>query len=620
METPICISYIRFSSSSQADGASYDRQLDAAKEYADRHGMVLDDKYRYEDLGVSAYTGKHVKSGHLRAFLDCVDRSEIPAGSVLIIEHLDRLSRENPLDAFEIFHSIVKKGIKIVTLMDGVEYTKDSLATDFGKLLVMMVHMQKAHDEINTRRVRILNGFAKKRANLHKEKFTANCPTWLKLDKGTNAFEVIPDRAEIVKRIFQMSFDGLGIKAIGRILNQEGVLPPRAKSWGPSSIRKLLSSRAVIGVFQPCIYNSETKKYIPQGEPVPDYFPRILEDDIFFAVQARLSNGTHISGKTAKVENLFSGITKCGYCGARMDVRTLHNKKEIARYLVCDQARRGVKCSYVSIKCNEVERAFLTYCQDIDIINVLKREGNKDQLRLAELRKQIAAKNGELLDVSRQQDLLDNELPQVSNQLELGYFRKRLSALLQQEATIKAAIAEMERETIQLSASLRDAKSKVTSILTLLDHFNSTFTEQERISVRTRLRNEIRQIVKQVAVFPLGRFATDEMIATATQEFDEMIEGAADETAADTLRGEKDLVLAQMRRSQENTKDDRFFTVLFKNGNSRHFKYSKEEGSYKVSFDRVGNRIEWQMRGNDMKPIILEEDDQLPTAEEAMQG
>lgn len=618
MGKPVCISYIRFSSSSQSDGASYDRQLEAAIAYADSHGMVLDNKYRYEDLGVSAFSGNHAKSGHLRAFLDCVERGEIPEGSVLVIEHFDRLSRENPFHAFNMFTSIILNGIKIVTLMDGAEYTKHS-ALDLGKLMIILTNMHRAHEEVSSRTTRILDAFSRKRNDLMNKKFTANCPTWLKLDPDRKSFTILHDRAEIVQRIFKMSYEGLGIKTISRMLNVEKIPPARSSlGWCQSTVRKILSSRSVIGEYQPHAYKykdkipapGEKKKFWPEGDPALDYFPRIVEDDVFFAVQARLTNGSHKSGRTAKVENLFSGRTQCGYCGARMDIVTKHNKTEIARYLVCDQARRGVKCSYISIKCNEVERAFLTYCKEVDIINVLRREGNEDQKKLAQHTKQVASKNGELLDINRQLELLDGELSQITDHLEMTFFRKRLNTLLHKQAEIQESIARSEQEINELTSSMRDANTQINNILTLLDQYDSSLSDDERILVRTRLRNEIRQIVIQVLVYPRGNIASNEKIEETRNKFDIEI-AASDGNKRDALIFERDHVIEQMLLTQKNTKDDRYFKVIFRNGNSRHIKYSKEDGTYKVTFDRIGNQLDWSMGGIKMPTIVLDTDDQL---------
>ena len=97
-------SYTRFSSPEQAAGDSLRRQLDAARAYADKHDLDLDTELH--DAGVSAYAGKNVTEGALGSFMNRVDAGDIPAGSVLLVEALDRLSRMAPLDALDLLRAI----------------------------------------------------------------------------------------------------------------------------------------------------------------------------------------------------------------------------------------------------------------------------------------------------------------------------------------------------------------------------------------------------------------------------------------------------------------------------------------------------------------------------------
>lgn len=95
---PRAYSYIRFSNASQALGDSYRRQRDAAEQYCEQHGLVLVDtmEYLFFDSGRSAYKAKHLDdSGELARFLAYVEDGTVSAGSVLIVESLDRLSRES---------------------------------------------------------------------------------------------------------------------------------------------------------------------------------------------------------------------------------------------------------------------------------------------------------------------------------------------------------------------------------------------------------------------------------------------------------------------------------------------------------------------------------------------
>ena len=86
---PRVISYVRFSSQRQSKGRSEDRQNVAARVWCERNNLSLDENI--QDLGVSAFTGKHRKKGNLSAFLEEVNAGTVPPGSYLLGEAFDRL-------------------------------------------------------------------------------------------------------------------------------------------------------------------------------------------------------------------------------------------------------------------------------------------------------------------------------------------------------------------------------------------------------------------------------------------------------------------------------------------------------------------------------------------------
>src|SRR3954451_17791261 len=115
-------SYIRFSRPEQLKGDSRRRQLEASQAFALAHILDLDDSLR--DLGVSAFRGKNKSEGALKRFLDLVHDGKIARGSYLLVESLDRLSREQVMSALKLFLSIIDAGITIVTLADGQVYSQ----------------------------------------------------------------------------------------------------------------------------------------------------------------------------------------------------------------------------------------------------------------------------------------------------------------------------------------------------------------------------------------------------------------------------------------------------------------------------------------------------------------
>ena len=87
----LAFSYRRFSSTQQRDGSSLERQLEMAVDVCSSMGWELVDLP--PDAGLSAFKGLNKIKGALGTFLRKVKAGEIPKGSVLIIENMDRFSR-----------------------------------------------------------------------------------------------------------------------------------------------------------------------------------------------------------------------------------------------------------------------------------------------------------------------------------------------------------------------------------------------------------------------------------------------------------------------------------------------------------------------------------------------
>jgi DNA invertase Pin-like site-specific DNA recombinase len=101
---------MRFSTLEQGKGDSLNRQTTMAREWSERHGVPLDTELDLTDKGVSAYGGANAETGALGAFLDTVKAGAIPRGSWLLVESLDRISREPAIDASYTMQGIIRAG------------------------------------------------------------------------------------------------------------------------------------------------------------------------------------------------------------------------------------------------------------------------------------------------------------------------------------------------------------------------------------------------------------------------------------------------------------------------------------------------------------------------------
>ena len=118
---PSAISYLRFSGVRQGLGDSKRRQDASADKFTEITGIPIEE--HLEDLGLSAFKGHHVSKGALGSFLSQIQSDEFQAKTkardvFLVVENLDRLSREAIDDAFVQFRDIVKAGVTVVTMMD----------------------------------------------------------------------------------------------------------------------------------------------------------------------------------------------------------------------------------------------------------------------------------------------------------------------------------------------------------------------------------------------------------------------------------------------------------------------------------------------------------------------
>ncbi|MDI7864587.1 recombinase family protein [Rhizobiaceae bacterium n13] len=244
MTRPKAFSYVRMSTDIQLKGDSLRRQRELSKQYAEANELDLVEDFRLEDIGVSAFGGRNVAYGALGRFIDAITSGVVPRGSYLLVESLDRLSREKPQVATGLFLNILNAGVNIVTLADARVFLADS--DDLSDLLVSVVVLSRAYEESLTKSKRVGAAWQNKRNNIGSRKLTEIAPAWLRLLPGRGAFEAIDDRVELLRRIFHEADLGRGSYQIARRLNLEGVLPfTPSNGWHESYITKILTNRAV---------------------------------------------------------------------------------------------------------------------------------------------------------------------------------------------------------------------------------------------------------------------------------------------------------------------------------------------------------------------------------------
>ncbi|MDX8458180.1 recombinase family protein [Mesorhizobium humile] len=355
-------SYVRFSTPEQQKGDSFRRQTEAARRYADVHNLDLQEA-TYQDLGVSAYRGANVaETGRLREFLEAVEHEDIPRGSYLLVESLDRISRQKPRKAVRLLEQICEAGIAVVTLNDGRVYTEDSLDSDSWSLMGAMMIAIRANEESETKARRLREAWANKRRKVSDKPLSSLCPGWLRLREDRKGFDAIPERAKIVQRVFDMTLAGMGQHAIAETLNKEGIpVFGRGSHWHRTYVNKMLADASTIGAFTPHRLEivGGKKRRIPT-ETVEGYFPAVVDREVFEKVNAMSSARSVKQNNGAGMANILAGLAKCPKCGATMTRVNKGGEKGGKPYLVCTKAKARGGCDYRhKVRIDGVEEAII---------------------------------------------------------------------------------------------------------------------------------------------------------------------------------------------------------------------------------------------------------------------
>lgn len=354
-------SYLRFSTPEQMKGDSFRRQSRLAHEYANRRGLDLDE-HSFEDLGISAFQGRNQEAGALGLFLEAVQKGAIESGSYLLVESLDRLSRQSPRKASRVLEDICDMGITVVTLFDGKEYDSRSLDDDPLVFLMVVMIFQRANEESATKARRLRSVWQSKRKKIAEGeavRLTSRAPQWLRPADDGFSFEIIPERGEVVRRIFEMALEGVGKQSIAEKLNIEGVpVFGRGQHWHPSYIDKILNNPATYGTLTPYSSRPERKADREACEPIEGYYPAIIDRETFERFQSLKASKAPRRGRHSKQElqNVLGGLATCPLCEGTM-ARVTKNAAKGWVYLACQRARQGAGCRYNAVRYDLIEPA-----------------------------------------------------------------------------------------------------------------------------------------------------------------------------------------------------------------------------------------------------------------------
>lgn len=172
-------------------------------------------------------------------------------------------------------------------------------------------------------------------------------------DSKRKRLEPVPDEADVVQRIFKLRAQGLGAKTIAVQLNNERCLHRHAL-WNKTSVLSLLRNQVVIGnlVFGRSIRASGEKRRTDPKDwiVVPSHQP-IVARDLWDTVQTLIdADAPDLEAEAGQSKGsphstfLFTGLLRCGRCGASLQIETAKGRSRRYSYYNCRNAQRKGSC------------------------------------------------------------------------------------------------------------------------------------------------------------------------------------------------------------------------------------------------------------------------------------
>ena len=330
--------YARFSSDLQKD-RSIDDQVALCREHAKHQGWEV--VAVYADRAVSG-TSIHGRNEYARM---CAD-AEAGRFNIILAEDLDRLGRKQA-DTSNLRERMEFLGIEVHTVSDGkITKLHSGLRGLMSEIFIdnLRLHIKRGQHGV-VRDGRYPGG----RAYGYRPTSTPG------------VFEIVPDEANIIRRIFDRYSAGETPREIAAALNRDGVPPPRGNTWNASTING--NSKRAYGILHNTLYvgrpvwnkshkvrDPDTGRRVNRPNPENEWLRidaphlRIVSDEMFALAQARVAGRAHPHATTArKAKRMLSGLLRCGACGGGMSIKDHdHGRARI----ICTRMKESGACNH----------------------------------------------------------------------------------------------------------------------------------------------------------------------------------------------------------------------------------------------------------------------------------
>lgn len=370
--------YIRWSTEDQGQGTTLETQEEGCRHYILSQGWRVNPALVFVDDG---YTGSNLERPAMTEL-----RKAVKAGRVdcVVVFKLDRLSR-SVLDTVNLVLHEWKDRCHIKSARELIDTT-----TPQGRM-IFYVLVSFAEHERDIIRERMYAGRLRRATQGRNP--GRMIPYGFRKGDVSGQVVVEPDKAAIVRRIYQEYLAGDGIRTIARRLNAEGGY---GRQWDISGLQKILDCPLYKGVLEwgahamtkgedgkvravrrdkPTVTGVPFLTVMPDGTPAAPIIEPEVWDRVAHAREERATPGAH-NTRAASSPYLLTGLAKC-HCGyALISIR--RNRGDFYR---CSRKHSGGECDFRDVSQDALDSQVVDYLR-----NLLPQQWARERLLAGEER------------------------------------------------------------------------------------------------------------------------------------------------------------------------------------------------------------------------------------------
>jgi len=375
--------YVRVSTVEQAkEGFSIAAQKQRLQAYCESQNWDI--VGYFVDEGISA---KDLKRPELQRMMEFIKNGTI---DTVLVYKLDRLTR-SVLDLYEMLKVFDKYNTKFKSATEVYDTT-----SAMGRMFITLVAALAQFERENLAE-RVSMGMSEK---ARQGKWSTHLPPFgYKLNENGD-LEIVPEEAELVNYIYE-AYLTKGAKSITRDLNQRilegnGMMPRKAKYWQDNVVLYILDNPIYIGTGR-WHYRTHKENYFE----IEDMAPPIISQELFEKVKSVRKNRSISHPRRATSPFVFSGIARCGDCGATLmgkygsGTNPDGSKNRKKRNYQCNNKAKGL-CNAKGISEKYIEGQFLNLLSSWDVTKEAKKESQDHKQNDDDVDKHITKLKNEL--------------------------------------------------------------------------------------------------------------------------------------------------------------------------------------------------------------------------------